>query len=93
MLRIDENVDLTILLQYGWESYNPWEQGCFYKNFATDGNANIAIIINPTSHSRGRFVINSLIEDEIDYDDSLVSLFEILQEVELLKTLGIFKSS
>ena len=88
-MRINKDADLTILLDYGWESFRDGEQGCYYKEFDSTGDAIISLIINPVGVNYS-FVINSCYEgDDRGWDDSCVDMFEILKEIEVLKELGI----
>lgn len=92
-MKINENVDLTILFEHGWESYLGGEKGCYYKDFESSGSSEISLVINPIG-SKSKFVINSFFEnDDSDSDDSSADMFEILQEIELLKKLDILISS
>ena len=91
-MKINKNADLTILLDYGWESFRGGEQGCYYKDFNSTNNAIISLIINPIGVEYS-FVINSYYEESDGgfrgCDDSCVDMFEILKEIEALKELGI----
>lgn len=92
-MKINENADLTILLEHGWESFNGGQQGCYYKIIQGDGFAEISLVINPVGVNLD-FVINSLVYDlDEECDDSSIDMFEILQEIELLKKLNILISS
>lgn len=88
-MKINENADLTILFEHGWESFNGGQRGCYYKNFESGGVSEISLVINPVG-IKPKFVINSFLEgfDE-EYDESNVDMFEILEEIELLKKLNI----
>ena len=88
-MEINKNADLRVLLEHGWESVRSGKQGCYYKDFFSNGAAQIAIIINPTSQPTGGFVVNSLIEDKTEHDDSSADMYEILEEIDLLKKLEI----
>ena len=85
-MKINENADLTTLLQHGW---NNEYRDCYYKIFKGNGFAEISLVINPVG-IKPKFVINSLLEgfDE-KYDESNVDMVGILQEIELLKKLNI----
>lgn len=88
-MKINENADLTTLLQHGWESFNGGQQGCYYKVFESSGESEISLVINPVG-IEPKFVINSLVYDlDEGCDESNVDMFEILQEIELLKKLDI----
>lgn len=85
-MKINENADLTILLQYGW---NNQYRDCYYKIFEGNGIAEISLVINPVGVNLD-FIINSLVYDlDEECDDSSIDMFEILQEIELLKKLDI----
>ena len=88
-MKINKNADLRVLLEHGWKSVEGGKQSCYYKDFFSNGAAEIAIIINPTSQAAGDFVVNSLIEDETEHDDSSADMYEILEEIDLLKKLEI----
>ena len=89
-MKINENADLTILLQHGW--YNE-HKNCYYKVFKGNGLAEISLVINPINVNLD-FAINSLVYDlDEECDDSSIDMFEILQEIELLKKLDILISS
>lgn len=88
-MEINKNADLRVLLEHGWKSFEGGKQGCYYKDFFSNGDSQIAIIINPTSQPTGGFVVNSLIEDETEHDDSSADMYEILKEIDLLKKLEI----
>lgn len=91
-MKINKDADLTILLDYGWESHLGGEQGCYYKNFDSTENADIALVIN-SKEVNYPFVINSYYTESIGgfrgCDDSCVDMFEVLREVEVLKELDI----
>lgn len=88
-MKINKNADLRVLLEHGWKSVEGGKQSCYYKDFFSNGVAEIAIIINPTSKAASDFVVNSLIEDETEHDDSSSDMYEILEEIDLLKKLEI----
>ena len=88
-MEINKNADLRVLLEHGWKSFEGGKQICYYKDFSSSGAAEIAIIINPLNQASGDFVVNSFIEDEIEHDDSSANMYEILEEIELLKKLKI----
>ncbi len=88
-MRINKDADLTILLDYGWESFRDGEQGCYYKEFDSIDNAVMSLIINPIGVEYS-FVINSYYEEnDRDYDESCTDMFGILREIEILKELDI----
>ena len=91
-MKINKNADLTILFNYGWESFKGGGQGCYYKDFDSTDNAVISLIINPVV-AEYSFMINSYYEEsdggDRGCDDSCVDMFEILKEIEILKELGI----
>ena len=88
-MKINKNADLTILLDYGWESFKGGEQGCYYKEFDSTDNAVISLTINPVGVEYP-FVINSYYEEyDRSCDDSCADMFEILKEIEVLKELSI----
>ena len=85
-MKINQEADLTILLQYGW---NNQYRDCYYKIFKGNGLAEMSLIINPVGVNLD-FIINSLIYDcDEGYDESNINMFEILEEIELLKELNI----
>ena len=85
-MKINQEADLTILLQHGW--YNDYRD-CYYKVFGSVGCAEISLVINPVGVNLD-FVINSLIYDcNEEYDESNINMFEILEEVEFLKKVNI----
>lgn len=85
-MKINENADLTTLLQHGW---NNEYRDCYYKVLKGNGFAEISLVINPINVNLD-FAINSLVYDlDEECDDSSVDMFEILQEIELLKKLDI----
>lgn len=89
-MKINENADLTTLLQHGW--YNEYKD-CYYKIFKGNGFAEISLVINPNGLDSD-FIINSLVYDlDKECDDSSIDMFEILEEIELLKKLDILISS
>lgn len=88
-MKINKNADLRVLLEHGWKSVEGGKQSCYYKDFFSNGAAEIAIIINCTGQAAGDFVVNSLIEDETEHDDSSADMYEILEEIDLLKKLEI----
>lgn len=91
-MKINKDVDLTILFDYGWKSFRGGEWGCYYKEFDSTDNAIISLTINPVGVEYP-FVINSYYEEsdggDRGCDDSCVDMFEILKEIEILKELGI----
>ena len=88
-MKINKNADLRVLLEHGWESVEEGKQSYYYKDFSSSGAAEIAIMINHPNQASGDFVVNSFIEDETEYDDSCADMYEILEEIELLKKLKI----
>ena len=87
---VNENSDLQILFEYGWESSLGGSNGCYYKDlYCNGGVAEISLVINPAHYPKGSFIIYSSIEDEVWEDDSSVNMFDILEEVEILKQLRI----
>ena len=89
-MKINENADLTTLLQHGW---NNEYRDCYYKIIQGNGFAEISLVINPINVNLD-FAINSLVYDlDEECDDSSIDMFEILQEIELLKKLDILISS
>ena len=88
-MEINKNADLRVLLEYGWKSVEGGKQSCYYKDFFSNGVAEIAIVINSASQGVGDFVVNSFIKDETKYDDSSADMYEILEEIDLLKKLEI----
>ena len=92
-MKINENADLTILLKHGWNNWNIHYRNCYYKIFKGNGLAEMSLVINPVGVNLD-FIINGLIYDcNKEYDESNVDMFEILQEIELLKKLDILISS
>ena len=91
-MNINKDADLTILFDYGWESFKGGKQGCYYKEFDSTDNAVVSLTINPMGVEYS-FVINSYYEESDGgyrgCDDSCVDMFEILREVEILKALNI----
>ena len=91
-MNINKDADLTILFDYGWESFKGGAQGCYYKEFDSTDNAVMSLTINPVGVEYP-FVINSYYEEsdggDRGCDDSCVDMFEILKEIEVLKELGI----
>ena len=88
-MKINKDADLTILFDYGWESVRGGEQGCYYKEFDSTGDAIISLTINPVGVEYP-FVINSFYEEyDRSCDDSCADMFEILREIEILKELNI----
>ena len=89
-MKINENADLQILFDYGWESNLGGPQGVYYKDLAGYGGVSeISLVINPFHHPKGGFIIYSTIYQEVWEDDTSVNMFEILEEVENLKRLRI----
>ena len=88
-MKINKDVDLTILFDYGWKSVRGGEQGCYYKEFDSTGDAIISLTINPVGVEYP-FVINRYYEEsDRSCDDSCADMFEILKEIEVLKELSI----
>lgn len=87
-MKINQEADLIVLLDYGWKS-SVGRHNSYYKSFNSTDNAIISLIINPIV-AKQSFVINSYYENNGGYrDDSCVDMFEILEEIELLKKLNI----
>ena len=85
-MKINQEADLTTLLQHGW--YNEY-RNCYYKVFESAGCAEISLVINPVGVNLG-FVISSIYyESDEQYDESIINMFQILEEVEFLKKLNI----
>ena len=85
-MKINQEADLTILLQRGW--YNDYSD-CYYKVFENVGSAEISLVINPVGVNLG-FVISSIYyESDEQYDESIINMFQILEEVDFLKKLNI----
>lgn len=87
-MKINKDIDLAVLLDYGWKSSVGRRNSC-YKSFNSTDNAIISLVINPIVVKQP-FVINSYYENNGGYrDDSCVDMFEILEEIEFLKKLNI----
>ena len=85
-MKINQEADLTILLQHGW--YNDYRD-CYYKVFGSVGCAEISLVINPVGVNLD-FIISSIYyESDEQYDESIINMFEILEEIEFLKKLNI----
>ena len=86
-MKINQEVELQVLLKYGWKT-SGIEGNIYFKDFYKDDYNCMSLIINPISlHSD--FCINTVIERPTDYEDIAVDMYEILKEIELLKKLKV----
>lgn len=86
-MKINKNAELQVLLQYGWINSST-ENNIYFKGFYQDYGNCVSLIINPNGFDSD-FCISTVFEDYSDYEEIAADMYEILEEIELLKKLKI----